>query len=679
MLQKYITQCQQILAQNNTQSPIEKLILACENTLNPNDYALSFFENLKTQSKEAMQIAIVGQFSSGKSTFLNALLGQDILPTGATPITSKVCKICYGEDYILEIHYKDGRKILQNVNFLQELTREKSQNIDHFCLYVPLLLLKEINFLDTPGFNSQNEEDTFTTQKILENVDGIIWLTLIDNAGKKSETNLLKAMMKHYSQKSLCVLNQKDRLKNEEEVQTSLEYAKNAFSGIFAEVIPISAKTALKARLNTAQQILALSLNHFAQELQEFSRQEDLQIRYNTSWLDNLHQQTKEHISQEQKRLESSKSSYEQLMQDSNMPAIFEFLKTTIKPQSKIAKQFSIARKLREQHILLHYQYHKILLCYKKLKAILKLHQEKTTTLCYQAQEKEQKVFNDLYIGLDSLLDSLSQKIYNSLTKKSLTFSVQDKGLLGRVKLNNHTSEVTLLNLDQLRLELQNPDTQLVKNFRSLSVQIKNFCEAFLSGIEKFSQNLTSEILEWKTKEIQKQELYKYAPQNQSLKELENFAQKSYENLLIDFYKNDLMATSFLQSELNFLSQFISTNYNNALDLALNKLDSKIQYALKKHQENPLEFALFNPTLENIRDFLNEAFCFEQFQARLFGPMNLLKKTYSQFLHQLEKITTNKIQFVMQNTLAPQQEIHKIQASLGEIKAFLQKIGTNLA
>lgn len=148
-----------------------------------------------------MQIAIIGQFSSGKSTFLNALLGQDILPTGITPITSKVCKICYGEDYILEILYKDGRKVLQNIDFLHKLSRENSQNIHHFCLYAPILFLKEINFLDTPGFNSQNSDDTHTTLKILENVDGIIWLTLIDNAGKNSEKALLKEFITHFAQK----------------------------------------------------------------------------------------------------------------------------------------------------------------------------------------------------------------------------------------------------------------------------------------------------------------------------------------------------------------------------------------------------------------------------------------------------------------------------------------------
>src|SRR6218665_2796435 len=48
------------------------------------------------RARYPMEIAITGQFSSGKSTFLNALLSRNILPTGITPVTSKVNFINYG-------------------------------------------------------------------------------------------------------------------------------------------------------------------------------------------------------------------------------------------------------------------------------------------------------------------------------------------------------------------------------------------------------------------------------------------------------------------------------------------------------------------------------------------------------------------------------------------------------
>lgn len=672
MLKQYIKECENLKSKIAQKSPTQKLILSCQNHLNPNDYTLSFFEYLQQKEVEPMQIAIVGQFSSGKSTFLNALLGQDILPTGVTPITSKVCKICYGEDYILEILYKDGRKVLQNIDFLHKLSRENSQNINYFCLYAPILLLKEINFLDTPGFNSQNSDDTRTTLKILENVDGIIWLTLIDNAGKNSEKALLKEFITHFAQKSLCVLNQKDRLKDETEVQTSLEYAKSAFEGIFSAVIPISAKLALKARLNTPQKFFETTLLDFAQTLQAFALKvsneacEDSQSPQNV--LDSLgktYQELERKIQQE--TLSLSTQNAVKLMQDSNMPLIFDFLNTTIKPKANLAKSYSTLKKLREMHILLHLQYHKINQCYLMLKKTLQRNLQHYIASCGISQEKEQKIFNDLYIGLDLWLDTLAQRIFNALEKKPFSFSQKEKRLLG-TKSIEITKEVMILPIEKLRLELQNSDTQLVKDYKALSVQIKKFLDLFVQSIAKNTEDLKLELANWQHDAPQKIELYLVAPQSQALNDLRIFAQNCYENLLDDFNKNALVATSYLRSELDVLSNFLALSYNNAIDLTLNRLDLKIKNAMAKHSENPEEFALFSPTLGNVRESLNDTFCFEQFQARLFGPMNCLKKTYAQFLNQSEQTTQDKIQLIAQASFELKKEMDKITRNIRAIQ-----------
>ena len=204
--------------------------------------------NALTQSiQEPMRVAIIGQFSSGKSTFLNALLGKEILPSGITPITAKVCHITYGTDYTLEIVYKNGNIATKPLAYINEVGEAENTKIAFYKLYAPLALLKSINFLDTPGFNSLNQSDTDTTNEVLESVDGIIWLTLIDNVGKQSEKDIILSHIKRYASKSLCVLNQKDRLKNQAEIDTSLSYAKKAFNGLFEEIIAISARNALLA------------------------------------------------------------------------------------------------------------------------------------------------------------------------------------------------------------------------------------------------------------------------------------------------------------------------------------------------------------------------------------------------------------------------------------------------
>ena len=187
--------------------------------------------------------------------------------------------------------------------------------------------------------------------------------------------------------------------------------------------------------------------------------------------------------------------------------------------------------------------------------------------------------------------------------------------------------------------------------------------------MEEFSTLLHLQIKQWQNTQIEKQEFYKYAPNNQSLKELQNFSQQYYENLFVDFNTNNQKIISNLQSELIFLSNFIVFYYDNAIESTLNKIDLKIKNSLAKHRENP-DFPIFIPSLENIRDSLNETFCFEHFQTKLFGPMNLLKKSYSQFLTQLEKTTQAKISLINSKIATLKIEIDKITKNLHNIKQF---------
>ena len=210
----------------------------------------SILDKQLRRARYPMEVAITGQFSSGKSTFLNALLSRNILPTGITPVTSKVNFINYGEEYKLKITYYSGAQEYASIDKISEFTDQREdemKNIKYLTLYAPMDILKEISFVDTPGLNSQSQSDTDTTRKVLRDVGGIIWLTLIDNAGKMSESQVLEEYMENFKNKSLCVLNQKDKF-TQEQIETTTSYVEKKFSKYFAQVTPISAKMALESR-----------------------------------------------------------------------------------------------------------------------------------------------------------------------------------------------------------------------------------------------------------------------------------------------------------------------------------------------------------------------------------------------------------------------------------------------
>ena len=92
-----------------------------------------------------MEVAITGQFSSGKSTFLNALLSRNILPTGITPVTSKVNFINYGDEYKLKITYYSGAQEFAPIESIADFTDQREdemQDIKYLTLYAPMDILK---------------------------------------------------------------------------------------------------------------------------------------------------------------------------------------------------------------------------------------------------------------------------------------------------------------------------------------------------------------------------------------------------------------------------------------------------------------------------------------------------------------------------------------------------------
>ncbi|TQR54204.1 dynamin family protein [Campylobacter troglodytis] len=192
-----------------------------------------------------IKVGIIGQFSSGKSSLLNLILQRPCLPTGAVPVTSKLSFLRYAKNYCLKISFKDGSDELVDVEELENYAdqRKEGKEAKSLSIYAPINLLQKITLIDTPGLNA-NDEDNESTFKELFNTHSIIWLSLIDNAGKKSEEDAIKANLRLLEDnQSICVLNQKDKLSSKE-LDRVVEYARTVFGGYFDKLIAISCKEA---------------------------------------------------------------------------------------------------------------------------------------------------------------------------------------------------------------------------------------------------------------------------------------------------------------------------------------------------------------------------------------------------------------------------------------------------
>lgn len=187
---------------------------------------------------DVFKVMIVGEFSTGKSTFLNALLGEDILPMAVRPTTATINLIKYNENKSADIHFfgerdENGKEItdgkIENIplselkDYTTSLTKEsneKSKEVKLVQVYYPSEYCNNgVEVLDTPGLNSTNGHHERATIEYLPNGNVGIMLFSATQFLTKSESNYLKTFKK-YMDKMFFVANKIDFIDKEELLET---------------------------------------------------------------------------------------------------------------------------------------------------------------------------------------------------------------------------------------------------------------------------------------------------------------------------------------------------------------------------------------------------------------------------------------------------------------------------
>jgi len=179
------------------------------------------------QLDELFLLVVVGEFNAGKSALVNALLGSQILPEGATPTTSKVTLVKWGE-------------------------RAAEQVVDEGfgILTYPLPLLKELNIVDTPGTNAVIRRHERLTDEFVPRSDLVLFVTSADRPMTESERLFLERILA-WGKKVVFALNKADIFEDEtalEEVRDFVLKHATAVLGDPPEFFPVSARMAQRAQ-----------------------------------------------------------------------------------------------------------------------------------------------------------------------------------------------------------------------------------------------------------------------------------------------------------------------------------------------------------------------------------------------------------------------------------------------
>lgn len=212
-------------------------------------------------------LVVLGQFKRGKSTFINSLLGDKVLPTSVVPLTSIVTLLKYGEEEVVEVLFNDGKKTTISRKQLEEYVTERGnpsneKNVKHVEVSYPSGYLKDgVFIIDTPGVGSTFENNTEMTYNYLPRVDAALFLLAVDPPISQSEIAFL-ADVKDYVEKIFFVQNKIDYM-NEEESKESMAFSKEviekALDSDSITIYPLSAKLALEAKQSKNKKLLGKS------------------------------------------------------------------------------------------------------------------------------------------------------------------------------------------------------------------------------------------------------------------------------------------------------------------------------------------------------------------------------------------------------------------------------------
>jgi predicted GTPase len=166
-------------------------------------------------------VACVGQFKRGKSTLLNALIGEPLLPSGVTPVTAVPTILRFGERPRARVRLRSSEWSDIGITDLEQYVSEAGnpqnrKGVEALEMFVPSPLLRDgMCFVDTPGIGSVFSDNTAATHAFIPHIDAVIVVIGADPPIAGDELALAENVAKQIPD-LVFVLNKADRVTEQE-------------------------------------------------------------------------------------------------------------------------------------------------------------------------------------------------------------------------------------------------------------------------------------------------------------------------------------------------------------------------------------------------------------------------------------------------------------------------------
>jgi ribosome biogenesis GTPase A len=174
------------------------------------------------QQNQLIDVVILGQFKSGKSSFLNSLIGKPILSVGVIPVTTTITRLQYGKRERAIVRHFDGQQTEIDIGAIEEFTSEarnpaNQKNVEVVDAELPSLeKYAGLRLVDTPGLGSIFKYHMETSENWLPEVGAALLAISSDRPLAENDLQLIRDLRKH-TPKIVLLLTKADLLSPEQQ------------------------------------------------------------------------------------------------------------------------------------------------------------------------------------------------------------------------------------------------------------------------------------------------------------------------------------------------------------------------------------------------------------------------------------------------------------------------------
>ena len=197
----------------------------------------------RSWSGPAPRVALVGEFSAGKSSIINLLLGRDMLPTAVLASTRRPSLLRHAPDPRIDAVFDDGRRERVTPESAEIVARD---DINHFDIGLPNELLRSIELIDTPGL-ADPDRDPKRSLDMIRSADICLWCTLATQAWRNSERQMWLSLQAQFGTRGILVATHVDTLANRAERKRIRARLEREAGDLFRDIVLLAVPDAKRA------------------------------------------------------------------------------------------------------------------------------------------------------------------------------------------------------------------------------------------------------------------------------------------------------------------------------------------------------------------------------------------------------------------------------------------------